>query len=103
MSNYFKKQRKLLDADTTLLEVFQHSLVNFIYGLLSGLAIASISTNNPYLIFISYYLLKQTESKILNRNKYTTKLGQKYIFPIPSTLGFLLGWKISNLISYGTV
>lgn len=99
MKNHLHKEIKLLDADTTPLEVIQHSLVNFIYGLFSGLAISAVSLGNPTIIFVSYYLLKQVEGKILNRNKYTTKLGKNYIFPIPSTLGFLLGWKISTLIT----
>lgn len=93
-----KKEIKLLDAETSVTEVIQHCIVNFLYGFLSGLVIASIMIGNPYLIGGCYYILKQLESKILNRNKYTTRLGKYYIFPIPSTLGFVLGWYISTII-----
>jgi hypothetical protein len=98
LNNNLNKPRKVIDANTTILEIIQHSFVNFLYGFLSGLTISAISLNNPLIIFGSYYLLKQTEGRILNRHKYVTKLGKNYIFPIPSTVGFLSGWKISLVI-----
>lgn len=98
MKKIVDKKRKLLDAETTLSEVAQHSFVNFLYGLLNGLAIAAISKGNIYLIFVSFYLLKQVEARVLNRNRYTTNFGKNVIFPIPSTVGFLIGWKISTYI-----
>lgn len=91
-----KKQVKIYDAETTPLEIMQHSFVNFLYGMLNGLVIAAVTIGSPILIVAAYYILKQVESKVLNRNKYTSKLGKQWIFPIPSTLGFLLGWYISS-------
>lgn len=98
MKKHLHKERKLLDADITVWELFSHSLVNFLYGLFSGLTIAAVTVGSPIVILISYYCLKQVEGKILNRHKYTTKLGKNIIFPIPSTIGFYLGWKISTCI-----
>ena len=98
MSRFFTKDRKWLDADTTIWEVLQHCFVNFLYGFMSGLSIAAVSKDSPILIAVAYYGLKQVESKVLNRNKYTTNLGKNFIYPIPSTLGFVLGWKISTLV-----
>jgi cell division protein FtsX len=97
MKKILNKNIKIYDANTTPIEIIQHSLVNFLYGMLNGLVIAAVAIGNPYLILIAYYVLKQVESKVLNRNKYTSKLGKLYIFPIPSTIGFLIGWKISLL------
>lgn len=95
MKKALNKKVKIYDADTTPNEVVQHASVNFLYGMLNGLVIAAISIGNPMLIVVAYYVLKQVESKILNRNKYTSKFAKQWLFPIPSTLGFLLGWKIS--------
>ena len=98
MTEILKEKKLILDAETNILELLQHSFVNFLYGLFSGLVIMAMIMANPLFIFVTYYLLKQIESKILNRNKYTTKLGKHYIFPIPSTLGFLLAYYISELL-----
>lgn len=94
-----KKEIILLDAKTSILELLQHIFVNFLYGFMNGIVIMMMIISEPLLIFISYYILKQIESKVLNRNKYTTKLGKLYIFPIPSTLGFLLAYYISKIIN----
>jgi len=101
------KRRDLLDAkDTTIQEIVQHSLVNGLYGFTSGVVIAFVTlfianTNFIYgtVLFLVYFIHKQVESKILNRNRYVTKLGRNYIFPIPSTLGFVLGAYVSTFIT----
>lgn len=87
-----------MDAEVSWLEVLQHALVNFLYGFFGGSIISSMIIGQWYLILISYYLFKQIEGKILNRNKYITKLGKNIIYPIPSTLGFILAWYLSTLI-----
>jgi hypothetical protein len=92
-----KKEIKILDTVTTPLEILQHAAVNFLYGLLNGLVIITMIIGNPLLILGVYYILKQVESKILNRNRYTSNFGKRYLFPIPSTLGFLTGWYIGNI------
>ena len=94
----FKKERKVAGVITSWEEILQHSLANFLFGLTGGLVIASIVIGHPWVILLSYYINKRFESKILNRNKYTTRLGKDYIFPIPSSIGFLIGWWISTVI-----
>lgn len=106
MSKFFVKERKLLDSkDISIKSILQHSAVNWLYGFTSGIALAFVTlfinnTNVTYALylFIAYFIHKQVESKILNRNKYTTKLARNYIFPIPSTIGFVLGAYLSTII-----
>ena len=93
---FLKRERQVLDAKTSITEIIQHSVVNFGYGLTSGLTIATMFIGNLYIIALAYYIHKQIEGRILNRNKYTSKLGKQYIYPIPSTLGFTLGFVISE-------
>lgn len=99
MKGWLFKERNLIDAKTSVWEVAQHAMVNFMYGLFSGLVITAVSSNQDVLIVLSYYGLKQVEGKILNRNKYTTKLGKNYIFPIPSLVGFMLGYNLSLIFN----
>lgn len=106
MSKFFVKDRNLLDAkDASIKNIAQHAFVNGLYGFISGITIAFVSLfindtslTNAILLTITYFLGKQVESKVLNRNKYETKLGKHYIFPIPSTIGFVLGAYLTTLI-----
>ena len=106
MGKFLVKKRNILDAkDVSWREILQHSLVNFIFGFTSGIVIAfvalfinNVNTTNTLWLIVAYFIHKQIESKILNRNKYVSKLGRNYIFPIPSTIGFVLGAYLSTFI-----
>jgi|TARA_R110000772_G_scaffold62241_3_gene140011 hypothetical protein len=111
MSKFIHKKRNLLDAkDVSWLEILQHSFVNFLFGVTGGISIAflalfviALQSNkdvflNLVMFFICYFIHNQVESKILNRNRYITKLGRNLIFPFPKTIGFVLGAYISTLI-----
>jgi len=106
MTKFLVKKRDLMDAkDVSWREILQHSVINFLFGFTSGIVIAFVSlfllnTNFKYggLLTIVYFIHKQLESKVLNRNKYKTKLGRNYIFPIPSTIGFVLGAYFSTFL-----
>jgi hypothetical protein len=49
-----------------------------------------------FLNFISYYLLI---SYIVNRDKYTTRLGRFIILPGSAAMGAFTGYKLANYIS----
>lgn len=99
------KERKVMDAKISYTTLFGHIRDNFLYGFFNGIVIAfvamfveDVSFKSFALLTISYLFLKKIESKVLNREKYTSKLGKQYIYPIPATLGFLLGAYCSTLI-----
>ena len=111
MTKFIHRKRNLLDAkDVSWLEILQHSFVNFLFGVTSGIVMAFVTMfinaiiNDSEVLMggiylsASYFTHKQLESKVLNRNKYVTKLGKNYIFPIPSTIGFVLGAYLSTFI-----
>ncbi len=100
-----EKDRKMLDADVSYKTLFLHAKNNFLYGFCNGIVIAfvtkfinEVNLLNLLLLCASYVTLKLVESEILNREKYTTKFGKKYVYPIPSMVGFVLGAYISTLI-----
>lgn len=107
MGKFFVKRRELLDAkDVSIQEILQHSFVNFLSGFMGGITLSFVALfiNNPTsfnagLLFIFHSISKQLDSKILNRNRYITKLGRNYIFPIPSTIGFVLGAYVSTILN----
>ena len=107
MGKFFIKERNLIDAkNVSIKEILKHSFINWLYGFTSGIVIAFVSLfinnvnwTNAIWLLLGYFIHKQIEGKVLNRNKYSTKLGKNYIFPIPSTIGFVLGAYISIFIS----
>lgn len=74
-------------------------LSNFIYGLLQGSLISFIALRADIVVLISYLLFYFFLGKIVNRPKYVTDLGKFIVFPIPTTLGAFLGYKMAPYIT----
>lgn len=105
LNQNLKKERKVMDAKVSYSVLLGHIRDNFLYGFLNGIVIAFVAmfvnetnTKSFILLVISYYFLKKVESKVFNREKYTSKLGKQYIYPIPATVGFVFGAYCSTLI-----
>jgi hypothetical protein len=97
--NPLKKQIDVYGAITTPLELIRETIINFMWGLM-GNSIVVFMTNQidvmVFLNFISYYLLI---SYIVNRDKYTTRLGRFIILPGSAAMGAFTGYKLANYIS----
>ena len=100
-----EKDRKIMDAEVSYKSLLLHAKNNFLYGFCNGIVIAfvtkfinQVNLINMILLCISYVILKLVESEILNREKYKTKFGKKYVYPIPSMIGFVMGAYLSTLI-----
>lgn len=74
-------------------------LSNFVYGLLQGSLISFIALRADIVVLISYLLFYFFLGKIVNRPKYVTDLGKFIVFPIPTTLGAFLGYKMAPYIT----
>lgn len=106
MKEFLLKKRKILDDENvSWAQVLHHSIVNFFAAFTGGIMMAFIAPfkEDPNLktcgsLLLAYVIFKQVQSKILNRDKYTTKLGQQYIYPYPSTVGFILGVYITTFL-----
>jgi hypothetical protein len=97
--NPLKKQIDVYGAITTPLELIRETIINFMWGLM-GNSIVVFMTNQidvmVFLNFVSYYLLI---SYIVNRDKYTTRLGRFIILPGSAAMGAFTGYKLANYIS----
>ncbi len=90
------KEFKLLDADTSIQELILEFCICFIYGLLANtIAIFMMQRREEFILLnlIAYYTLV---SVIINR-KYETMLGKFILFPLASTIGAYIGYKLTNL------
>ena len=96
------KKFKLLDANTTIKELFLETVVNFIYGFVGNTITVFITQQKPFALVVNYLLFYLLLSFIVNRDKYETKLGKLVVLPIPATVGAMVGYYfaiyISNLI-----
>ena len=74
-------------------------LANFTYGLLQGSLISFIALRADLIVLISYLMFYFFLGKIVNRPKYVTDLGKFIVFPIPTTIGAFLGYKMAPYIT----
>lgn len=85
----------VLDATTTIKELFMEFCINFLYGFLGNITTVFIMYKNPYLMGASFYLYYSFLSIVINRDKYETKLGKYFILPISAMIGALCGCLIA--------
>ena len=97
--NPLNKQVNIYGAITTPIELIRETLINFMWGL-RGNSIVVFMTKEievmVFLNFVAYYLLI---SYIVNRDKYTTRLGRFVILPGSAAMGAFVGYKLANYIS----
>lgn len=85
----------VLDAKTTIKELFTEFLINFLYGFLGNITTVFIMSKNAYLMSVGFYLYYSFLSIVINRDKYETKLGKYFILPASAMLGALTGCLIA--------
>lgn len=105
LKDKLNKDRKVFDTKVSYKVLFGHVKDNFLYGFGNGIVIAfvglfikEINLLSFSLLIGSYLFLKSVESKIFNREKYTSNFGKKYVYPIPSASGFVFGVYLTTLI-----
>ena len=96
-STKFKKIVKEY-KDATYAEIWEGVRDNFIFGFLGATLVVFIATKADFAVLLGYLAYYFFVGKIVNRPKYVTDLGRMIVFPIPSTLGAFVGYKLSYYI-----
>jgi len=78
---------------------YKRMLFNFIFGLLQGTMITVVSLGNDSAVLISYLLFYFFLNKVLNRPKSTSSLATFIEFPIPTSIGAYIGYKLAPWLS----
>lgn len=94
----YNRNRKVVDTEVSLKEIVTHSFANFLYGLTSGLVIVAMIIGDLWVIMALYLLHKKNEVVTIPRMQYKSKLGRSYLYPIPSTLGFMCSYLVGECI-----
>lgn len=79
-------------------ELLEALFSNFFYGFIGASLIVFVSLRFDVGVFFSYLIYYFYLGKIVNRPKYVTSLGKFIVFPIPTSLGAFLGYKLSPLL-----
>lgn len=88
----------LAKADASKLS--KKMLFNFIYGLLQGTMITVVSLGDDLAVLMSYLLFYFFLGKVLNRPRSTSSLSKFIVFPVPTTIGAYVGYKIAPWLTY---
>lgn len=93
------KQIDIVGAITTPLELIRETLINFMWGFVGNSIVLFISKELDILVFINFIIYYTLLSYIVNRVKYTTRLGKFIILPGSASLGAYSGYKFAQWIS----
>ena len=95
------KPKKLIEEykNSTRQEVWLDGvLYNFIYGLLGALVVVTITARIDMAVLLAYLSYYFFLGKVVNRPKYVTDLGKFIVFPIPTSIGAYVGYKIAPVL-----
>lgn len=93
-----KKIRKEY-RETTPKEIRQAILENMVYGFLGSILVVFIAQRMDMAVLIGYMTYYFFVGKVINRPKYVTSLGKFIIFPVPTSLGAFIGYKLAYVLS----
>lgn len=93
------KQIDIVGAITTPLELIRETFINFMWGFVGNSIVLFISKELDVLVFINFIIYYTLLSYIVNRVKYTTRLGKFIILPGSASLGAYSGYKFAQWIS----
>ena len=72
---------------------------NAIYGFLGSILVVFIAERVDIAVLLGYMTYYFYLGKVVNRPKYVTGLGKFIIFPIPTSLGAFIGYKLAFIAS----
>ena len=85
--------------ETTPGEIRQAVLENMVYGFLGSILVVFIAQRMDMAVLIGYMTYYFFVGKVINRPKYVTSLGKFIIFPVPTSLGAFIGYKLAYVLS----
>ena len=98
-NNFFTKQIKVGDANTSMSELFVETFINFSWGFFGNSLVLFMANEIDLAVLVNFLLYYTLLSIIVNRAKYETKLGRFVILPGSAALGAFTGYKVAQLIS----
>jgi len=98
-NNFFNKQIKVGDADTSVNELLKETLINFTWGFCGNSIVVFMAKEIDIAVLLNFFIYYMLISIIVNRTKYETILGKFVVLPGSAALGAFTGYKVAQLIS----
>lgn len=99
MKNIWKKELDIYGAKTSFSELVRESLINFAWGFVGNSIVVFMAKEIDIAVLINFFVYYLLISYVVNRAKYTTRLGKFIILPVSAALGAFAGYKVAQLIS----
>jgi hypothetical protein len=93
------KEIDIFGAKTSIRELMFESFINYCWGFVGNSIIIFMSKEIDLAVFFNFLLYYLFISYIVNREKYTTRLGRLVVLPISASLGAFMGYKFAQYIS----
>lgn len=97
--SFWSRDLDIYGAHTSAKELITETLINFGWGFVGNSIVLFISKEIDFAIFINFLMYYTLMSYIVNRSKYTTRLGRFIILPISATFGAFAGYKSAQWLS----
>lgn len=85
--------------ETPTKELTSAVLDNFIFGLLGAILVVFIAEKVDILVLLGYMVYYFFLGRVVNRPKYVTSLGKFIVFPVPTSLGAFVGYKLAYYLT----
>ena len=79
--------------------IYRRMIFNLIYGFLQGTMITVVSLGNDSVVLLSYLIFYFFLGKVLNRPRSTSSLSKFIVFPVPTSIGAFIGYKLAPWFS----
>jgi hypothetical protein len=93
------RQINIYGAKTSVSELVRETLINFCWGFVGNSIVVFMAKEIDVAVLINFFLYYLLISYVVNRAKYTTRLGKFIILPVSAALGAFTGYKVAQLIS----
>lgn len=98
-NNFFTKEINIVGAKTSFIELTTETLVNYFWGFIGNSLVIFMSRGIDSAVFFNFTLYYLLISHIVNKEKYTTRLGKFIVMPLSASLGAFSGYKFAQFIS----
>lgn len=98
-NNIFTREIDIVGAKTSIKELLTETMVNFSWGFFGNSIVVFMAKEIDIAVLINFFLYYILISIIVNRAKYTTRLGKFIILPGSAALGAFTGYKVAQIIS----
>jgi hypothetical protein len=99
LNKELNKELNIFGAITTPLELIRETIINFLWGFMGNSIVVFMSKEIDSMVILNFILYYMLISYIVNRDKYTTRLGKFVILPGSAALGAFSGYKLAQYIS----